>query len=196
MATHMHECENGHLYDADQYAVCPYCMNGGNRINFGSNEVGRTVAGGDIGKTVAPTSYNQQDRSNVGKTVGVFQKRMKFEPVVGWLVCFEGPEKGKDYRVYGRNNNVGRSDQMDICIKGDTTISRENHAKIAYDEKHNTFYLIPADSTNTIYLNDEPVYIPTKIKAYDLMEFGDSKFIFIPFCNERFTWQTGVKQDG
>ena len=193
------ECGNGHLYDTDQYASCPYCQGSVNRINFDSTGVGKTVGTApavEVGATVAPSSYTrQQDRSDTGKTVGVFQKKMSFEPVVGWLVCFEGPEKGKDYRIYGRNNTVGRSEKMDICIQGDSTISRENHARLAYDQKHNAFHLIPAESTNTIYLNDEPVYVPTKLKEYDIIEFGDCKLLFVPFCNERFTWQTGLKQD-
>ena len=186
------ECGNGHLYDTDQYASCPYCQGGGNRINFGASE---NAPIDDIGATVAPASYRrQQEESDTGKTVGVFQRRMSFEPVVGWLVCIEGPEKGKDYRIYAKNNTVGRSEKMDICIKGDTTISRENHARLAYDEKHNAFHLIPADSTNTIYLNDEPVYVPTKLTVYDAIEFGDCKLVFVPFCNEKFTWQKGFKQ--
>lgn len=196
------ECVNGHLYDTDQHASCPYCQGDSNRINFGSSEIGKTVAvtssapAAEMGATSAPVGYpKQQDRSDTGKTVGVFQKKMSFEPVVGWLVCIEGPEKGKDFRIYGRNNTVGRSEKMDICIKGDPTISRENHARLAYDEKHNAFHLIPAESTNTIYLNDEPVYVPTKLNYYDVIEFGDCKLVFAPFCNEHFTWQTGLKQD-
>lgn len=189
------ECGNGHLYDTDQYASCPYCQGGGNRINFGGGEIGKTVSS-EIGATVAPMSYKEhQEESDTGKTVAVFHKKMSFEPVVGWLVCFDGPEKGKDYKIYAKNNTVGRSEKMDICIKGDTTISRENHARLAYDEKHNMFHLILAESTNTIYLNDEPVYMPVKIKAYDVIEFGDCKLAFVPFCNEKFTWQTGLKQD-
>ncbi|MCM1104969.1 MAG: FHA domain-containing protein [Clostridium sp.] len=218
------ECANGHLYDSDQYATCPYCNGGGNRIEFGggASDVGKTapVGGGfgpagnfgasgavppagtagmsGIGATVAPQSYRaakaEAEEEDTGKTVGVFQKSMKLEPVVGWLVCIEGPDKGKDFRIWAKNNTIGRSEKMDICIKGDTTISRENHARIAYDDKHNNYHLIPAESTNNIYLNDEPIYIPTKLTAYDLIEFGDSQFLFVPFCNETFTWRDGVKK--
>lgn len=216
------ECGNGHLYDSDQYATCPYCNGGGNRIEFGTagtSDIGKTapVGGGfgasagaaasvggapagigaaEIGATVAPQSYRkkQEEEEDAGKTVGVFQKSMKLEPVVGWLVCIEGVDKGKDYRIWAKNNTIGRSEKMDICIKGDTTISRENHARLAYDEKHNNFHLIPAESTNNIYLNDEPIYIPTKLGSYDVIEFGESKFLFVPFCNERFTWQNGIAQ--
>ena len=195
----LQECANGHLYDTDQYASCPYCQGGANVINFGGadSSVGKTVAAvspvipaSEVGATVAPQAFQKKkDDSEIGKTVGVFQKKMNFEPVVGWLVCTSGPEKGKDFRIYGKNNTIGRSEKMDICIKGDPTISRENHARLAYDEKHNAFHLIPAESTNTIYLNDEPVYVPAKLTARDIIEFGDCKLVFVPFCNDSFTWK-------
>lgn len=208
------ECGNGHVYDSDQYASCPYCNGDGNRIDFGAaagdSTIGKTapVGGGfgpamprpsggmEIGATVAPQSYRkkQEQKEDVGKTVGVFQKSMKLEPVVGWLVCIEGADKGKDYRIWARNNTIGRSEKMDICITGDETISRENHARLAYDEKHNNFHLIPAESTNNIYLNDEPIYIPVKLGAYDVIEFGETKLLFVPFCNEKFTWKNGISQ--
>lgn len=201
------ECGHGHLYDSDQYSSCPYCNGGGNVINFGTadsgNEIGKTapVGGGfgpnanagnmnceDVGATVAPASYvKKQEEEN--KTVGVFVKKMDIEPVVGWLVCIEGAQKGKDFKIYAKNNTIGRSERMDICIKGDQTISRENHARLAYDEKHNNFHLIPAESTNNIYLNDEPIYVPTKINAYDCIEFGDTKLLFVPFCSDKFKWK-------
>ena len=153
--------------------------------------------GSEIGATVAPSSYRKKEEKkeeeDIGKTVGVFQKELKIEPVVGWLVCVEGPDKGKDYRIWAKNNTIGRSEKMDICIKGDTTISRENHARLAYDEKHNKYHLIPAESTNNIYLNDEPIYVPSVIEAYDVIEFGETKLIFVPLCNDKFTWRDGLK---
>lgn len=208
------ECGNGHLYDSDQYASCPYCNGGGRRIEFGAAKdatIGRTApgvefgspmkpaaqelpGGMEIGATVAPQGCRRErePEEDTGRTVGVFQKSMSFEPVVGWLVCIEGADKGRDYRILAKNNTIGRSERMDICIKGDATISRENHARLAYDEKHNNFHLIPAECTNNIYLNDEPVYIPTRLAAYDVIEFGDTRLLFVPLCNERFTWRNGT----
>lgn len=199
------ECANGHLYDTDQYASCPYCQGGINRVEFSgtSSGIGKTVGLGtpngipntpEIGATVAPAGYRSHSAASndTGKTVAVLQKNMNVEPVVGWIVCIEGSDKGKDYRILARNNTIGRSDKMDICIKGDTTISRENHARLAYDVKHNAFHLIPAENTNGIYLNDEPVYVPTKLNPYDLIEFGESKFVFVPLCSEVFNWKEGL----
>ena len=196
------ECGNGHLYDTDQYSSCPYCMSAGNRIDFGSSTVGRTVASSSfsqpaaVGATVAPANYRNEHggADDIGKTVGVLNKRMKIEPVVGWIICIEGSEKGKDHRIYGRVNSIGRSDKMDICIKGDDTVSRENHARLAYDAKHNTFHLVPGEGANTVYVNDEPVYVPTVLKADDVIEIGSSKYAFVPFCSDKFTWENGYKQ--
>lgn len=203
------ECANGHLYDTDMNESCPYCNGGSNMINFSADSgtnFGRTapVGGGfgpsgtkqsqsEIGATVAPAAYvKKQEEDN--RTVGIFQKRMEIEPIVGWLVCVDGADKGKDYKLYGKNNTIGRSERMDVYIKNDPTISRENHARLAYDQKHNNFHLIPADATNNIYVNDEPIYLPTLLRAYDLIELGDTKVVFIPFCSDRFTWQNGLKQ--
>ena len=33
--------------------------------------------------------------TGAGKTVGMMQEKMGFDPVVGWLVCTEGPSRGK-----------------------------------------------------------------------------------------------------
>lgn len=200
------ECGNGHLYDTSQYSACPYCGGGMKQVVFGAGNdsgVGKTVGmteanpAAGVGATVAPADYSRARRqvgeNDTGKTVAVFQKSFQREPVTGWIVCIEGAEKGKDYRVAAKINSIGRGENMDICIKGDTTISRENHARLAYDGKHNNFHLIPAESVNSIYVNDEPVYVPTKLKRGDIIELGESKFIFIPFCDEGFQWQDGQK---
>lgn len=182
------ECANGHLYDSDQYAACPYCGGNMNRVEFSA------APDPGLGKTVGvPGGAPERD---AGKTVAVFQKSFSREPVTGWLVCIEGAEKGKDYRIAAKNNSIGRADTADICIKGDQAISRENHARLSYDGKHNKFYLIPAESTNNIYINDEPVFVPTQINKGDVIELGESRFVFIPFCDEAFNWQDGLKKGG
>ena len=171
----------------------------------GYNNGGYDAGGGavlppnEIGATVAPAAYRKKEEEkkkeeeDTGKTVAVFRKNAKVgedtDPVCGWLVCIEGKSKGKDFRIYGRNNTIGRDEKMDICIKDDPAISREKHARLAYDVKHNAFSLIPAEAANSPYVNDEPVYVPTKLEAYDVIELGESKFIFVPFCCDRFTWQ-------
>ncbi len=124
-----------------------------------------------------------------GKTVGMMQSQMGFDPVVGWLACVEGPSRGKSYTVRGGVNSIGRSERMDIVITGDLKISAENHAKISYSDKHNRFNLLPGEGRNIVYLNDEEVFTPMPLHAYDLIDFGETKLLFVPLCGEKFTWE-------
>ena len=126
---------------------------------------------------------------DAGKTVGMMQEQMGFDPVVGWLACVEGPSRGKSYTVRGGINAIGRGDRMDITITGDRTISMENHAKISYSDRNNRFNLLPGDGRNIVYLNGEEVFAATPLQAYDLIDFGETKLLFIPLCGERLTWK-------
>lgn len=124
-----------------------------------------------------------------GRTLGLMQEQMGFDPVVGWLVCVEGPSRGKSYTIRGGINSIGRSDRMDITITGDRTISMENHAKVSYSDRNSRFNLLPGDGRNIIYLNGEEVFSPMPLQPYDCIDFGETKLLFLPFCGERFTWK-------
>ncbi len=146
------------------------------------------------GHTVAPEAYRKRNEEQ-NKTVALGHRDMKRDPVVGWLVCIDGPEKGKDYRLFDKQNTVGRSERNDVYISEDKSISRENHARIAYEPRHNAFTLIPGENMNNIYLNGQPIYTPMPIKPYDCLEFGESKFLMVPFCSDLFNWNDGLKRD-
>lgn len=111
-----------------------------------------------------------------------------FSPVTGWLVCTEGPAKGTDYRIRAGYNYIGRSEHMDICIRGDKQISREKHALIAYDHEEHVFFFGPADGKSLVRINGKMVMSPTEIKAYDVISIGETKLLFVPLCGERFNW--------
>ena len=171
-----------------------------------AGQSGETLPGGAFGespgrvaadhvRTLPPRGYDHrvdEDR----KTMGMMGRRHGSDPVVGWLVCIEGSEQGKDYRLYGRINTIGRDIGMDVCIHSDPEITREIHARIGYDPRHNNFHLIPANSSNNTYLNDEPVYIPTKLEAYDILEIGRTKLLFVPLCGRRFSWDRAANLSG
>jgi len=124
-----------------------------------------------------------------GATVGVFRARIGIEPVVGWLVCVQGPDRGRDYRIRSQRNFIGRDARMDISISSDDQISRENHAAITYDPRGNNFRLAPGDAHGMTYLNNGVVDVPVVLRAYDVIELGATKLIFVPFCGEAFEWQ-------
>ena len=87
------------------------------------------------------------------------------------------------------NGFIGRADDMDIQILGDNKIERRNHAVIVYDAKKKENMILPGDSNGIVYLNEEAVYVPKPLHAYDLIEMGSSRFLFVPFCGEHYTWE-------
>ena len=109
------------------------------------------------------------------------------DPVVGWVVCVDGPLRGTDWRIHVGYNYIGR-ETGDIHIQGDSQISREKHAMIAYHNKNRTFYVGPAEGRNIIELNGEPVFNATKLSRHDVITVGTTKLMFIPLCDEAFAW--------
>ena len=146
-------------------------------------------------RTMPPRGYGTSVL-DAGKTLGMMQEQMGFDPVVGWLACVEGPSRGKSYTIRGGINAIGRSERMDITITGDRTISSENHAKISYRDRNNRFNLIPGDGRNIVYLNGEEVFSAMPLQPYDLIDFGETKLLFVPLCGERFTWKKDEERHG
>ena len=103
-------------------------------------------------------------------------------------MCINGPEKGNDYRLKAKINTIGRGEGNDVCINGDKTISSHAHAKLAYDARRNQYTFLPGEGSNINYLNNEAVYTPMPLHAYDVVDLGESSFLFIPLCDERFRW--------
>ncbi len=114
----------------------------------------------------------------------------QIEPVVGWLVCIDGPVRGVDFRIHSGYNYLGR-EEGDIHIHGDNQISRQKHAVISYYAKRRSFHIGPADGRNIIELNDEPVFSPVEMKAHDVVTVGSTKLMLIPLCGPEFDWADG-----
>lgn len=165
-------CINGHMYRIDKYGnKCPYC-------DSPLEDTGKMK--------IAPILEESEKTKEPDNIEGV-------EPVVGWLVCIEGIQMGKDYKIRKGSNFIGRSEEMDISIAGDNTISKTNHASITYDPKMRKFTIAPGESGGLIYLSnqekkDEPVLNAEELSAFDVIEIGKSKFIFINLCGPNFNW--------
>lgn len=117
-------------------------------------------------------------------------KKIPARPIVGWLICVEGPDIGKDYRIYSQYNYIGRAEHMDICLSGDPCISAERAAIIAYDPRKNSFTFAAGTGHNLIYINDDVLMNSVSLNPYDQLTIGETKLLFIPLCGERFTWNT------
>ncbi len=185
----MKQCQNGHFYDQTVHADCPYCSEKGSGSYQPQNNTVPVSAEPQIGKTVPiGANNNESGTPDYDRTVAIIKKEMGIDPVVGWLVCVDGKEKGRDYKIHSDNNFVGRGEKMDICVRGDDTISRENHAIISYDSKDKVYYLSPGEGRSIVRLNEKALFTTQTLNAYDKIELGNTKFIFIPLCNDNFSW--------
>jgi hypothetical protein len=176
----MNRCESGHLYNPKKHEQCPYCDAGILEENQNSQQE-------------RPAKSNNSSPQSGEKTLAYWDDKEGTSPVVGWIVCIEGVERGTDYQIRSERNFIGRSEDMHIAIAGDQKISRRNHAIISYNPKERNFVMIPgADTTGIVYVNGEAVYSPSELAPYDVIEMGESKFIFIPLCGQHFEWENEV----
>ena len=177
-------CEHGHYFDELQHSRCPSCGVSGLNVQAEVSLMSELVQ--DLPMTQV-SGHNQQV-SEIGATVAIVRKQTGMDPVVGWLVCIAGPDKGRDYRVRSERNSIGRAADMVICIAGDAAISRENHAFISFNPRKSSFRIGPGESRGMVYLNGEEVDVPMPLNAYDRIELGETTLLFIPLCGEQFSW--------
>lgn len=198
-------CDKGHFYDVDKFASCPHCAGGMRR----AEETIAVQPEAEV-KTETLTARKLPGKKSMSeeeslvhtinqvkeplkveddaKTVRYYETEAGIEPVVGWLVCIKGEEIGISFNLKGGRNFIGRSSQMDIVLK-DNSVSRDKHAVILYEPKKREFLAQPGESRELFYLNDEVVLGFEKLKAYDVLQMGSTKLMFIPFCSEAFGWE-------
>ena len=197
----MTRCPEGHFYDPAKHTSCPWCAlptdsgapeNKTRPIQAPPPLPGASPAAPPPTPAVPATPATPAAAAphpNATVRVGASAKTgLKYEPVVGWLVCLKGPDRGRDYRLRPEKNFIGRAPTMDIAIEGDNMISRERHAIVIFDPKKKSFWALPGDASGLVYLNGEMVNSPTAMKADDVLELGQTTLVLIPFCGERYSW--------
>lgn len=178
------KCPNGHFYDGSKFAECPHCA---------QTDLQATMplepAKAD---SPAPLPFQQQSfaasPSDDAVTIGMYQKIIGVEPVVGWLVCIEGEYFGESFKLRSGKNFIGRASDMDIILGMDKSVSRNRHACIIYEPKSRIFIAQPGESKELFYLNEEVVLNNLKMKVNDVLQIGETKLMLIPCCNENFSW--------
>jgi hypothetical protein len=199
VADRMVRCSEGHFYDSNKHSACPWCAPPLDITPAGSDATGTTrvmplmdvtpatiaipapPAGPAPVASIPPPPTDAETRRYGQLVKGV-------DPVVGWLVCLEGPDRGRDFRLKMERNFIGRSSNMDICLVNDERVSRERHASLVFDPQNRSFLLVPGDSAGLIYLNGTLLHAPAQLKADDVIDVGSSKLVMVPFCGEKFAW--------
>jgi hypothetical protein len=176
------KCQNGHFYDNVKYSICPHCS----ELLPESEEENKTVSlKADAG--LAKKQLNALIHEE--KTVSLSRSApdLTADPVVGWLVCTDGPEKGRDYRIHAGRNFLGRSLKMDIAITDDNAITREQHCSVVYDPQSSNFFIVAGTGTNT-YVNGARLSSPKRLNDGETLRIGGSAFCFVAYCKEGRTW--------
>ncbi len=111
-------------------------------------------------------------------------------PCVGWLVCIEGVHVGRDFRLFVGRNTIGRSSTNGIVLSGDTSVSKEPQAIVAYEPQGNRFFAVPGTSRSLGYVNGQVLLGMTELHKNDIIELGTAKLMLIPCCDDKFSWNT------
>lgn len=180
------KCGNGHFYDKS-LGDCPYCSGEKDipgkplRIPEGLAELSDGFPEmPDL--TLEPMALDPKD---------IYDGYMVYDPqpieehlLTGWLVCLSGPDRGESFPVRARQQlSIGREADNDIVI--DHPGVEAHHAGIIYDPANNDFFVFTEER---FLLNGKTVDDSAKLHHHDILEFGNAKFMFVPFCDETFNW--------
>lgn len=195
MADKMTRCPEGHFYDPTKHNSCPWCalpadLEGGDKTRPMASPppLPRGAVAGPPPPPPPPPLPPVPKAGAETRRIGVETKIGKSDPVVGWLVCLAGPDRGRDFRLHAEKNFIGRSPLMDVCVPGDESVSRERHALVIFDPKKQQFWAVPGDASGLVYLNGDLVHAPTHMNGDDVLEVGQTKLVLVPFCGAKYSW--------
>lgn len=128
----------------------------------------------------------QEDVFEAAKTAG---ESNKSEFPVGWIIVINGPGRGSCFTMFTGVSQIGRGEDQAVRLDfGDTSISRNNHAAVAYDDEQGKFFLGHGGKSNLVRLNGKPVLSTEELTNGDLVRIGETTLKFVALCGEEFTW--------
>ena len=146
----------------------------------------------DLKKAVA--AVTSHGASEDAKTVAFYDFGTEASPVVGWLVCVQGEYQGQGFDIKSGQNYIGRAQNMNIALAREASVSRNRHAGIIFDPSKSIFHIQQGESSGLTYLNGELVMEHTQLSAYDKIKIGNAEFVFVPFCNDKFSWDEYIER--
>ena len=108
---------------------------------------------------------------------------------VGWMVVVAGPGKGNSFAIFNGVSTIGRGVDQTVALDfGDSSVSREKHAAIAYDDESKCFFLGQGGKSNIVRLNNRPVLSTEDLSDGDTVRIGETTLRFVALCGAAFTW--------
>lgn len=115
---------------------------------------------------------------------------------VGWIVISQGPGRGASFSLFNGVSQIGRGDDQSVSLDfGDNSISRSNHAAIAYDNEQCAFHLGHGGKANLVRLNNKPVLSTEELSTGDLIRIGETTLRFVALCGADFDWERVNEED-
>lgn len=110
----------------------------------------------------------------------------------GWLIVVDGPGRGAAFTIFEGVAQIGRGETQMVRLDfGDTSISRENHAAVAYDGEQKAFFLGHGGKANLVRLNGRPVLSTEELQSGDKIRIGETTLRFVALCGPDFSWMDG-----
>lgn len=170
----LRRCPHAHHYDESVHVTCPAC----DVLSLAD------LPTRDAGAEAAPPLASCEAEASTTPS----PHYETTDPVVGWLVCIAGPDRGRDYRIRSDRNTIGRGSQMDIRIQCDPSVSRDTHAVLTYAPASRVFRFGPGPRQRTVLRNEAVVVKPVVLSAQDVIGLGDTRLLFVPLCGADFAW--------
>ena len=193
-----------HFYDADEHHACPYCARPVREARRTPESVAIDVAPAAIPDTQVSWSDEKSAAPRVPPsdsgdgTLGYWAQRddgepaafaRQLRPVVGWLVCTEGPARYRDHPLFMGRNTLGRDAGNDVVVRGDKAISRRKQAVITFEPESRVFFITEGEGVNPTYLNGEALREAVDLSRHDKVRIGKTTLLFVPLCGDDFQWE-------
>lgn len=115
---------------------------------------------------------------------------------VGWLAIVQGPGRGAAFTLFSGVTVIGRGADQTVRLDfGDNSISRDNHAAIAYDPEQKSFFIGHGGKANLVRRNGRPVLSTEALSAGDVIRIGETTLRFVPLCGADFGWDQPQHSD-
>jgi hypothetical protein len=113
----------------------------------------------------------------------------------GWIVVVEGPGRGACFTLGDGVSQIGRGEDQAIRLDfGDASISRNNHAAVAFDPELGKFFLGHGGKSNLVRLNGRPVLSTEELATADAIKIGETVLRFVALCGDGFSWAEEPKR--
>lgn len=107
----------------------------------------------------------------------------------GWLVVKAGAGRGASFPLKQGLSMVGRGADQTVRLDfGDMTVSRSNHAAIAYDASQHQFFIGHGGKSNLVRLNNRPLLTTEPLKDGDEIQIGETTLLLKVLCTPEFNW--------